>query len=181
MFRLYFTKVKMGSPPREFNVQIDTGSDILWVNCNTCSNCPQSSELGVSEIFQFFIIILTCQLRFWWFGAYTPDVLFFLFACVVHLYIQIQLNFFDTLGSSTAVLVPCSDPICTSGVQGAAAQCYPQVNQCSYTFQYGDDSGTSGYYVSDALYFDMIREQSLPANSSATIVFGWALLYAYLL
>ncbi|KAK7277458.1 hypothetical protein RJT34_22471 [Clitoria ternatea] len=129
-YGLYFTKVKMGSPPREFNVQIDTGSDILWVNCNTCSNCPQSSGLGI------------------------------------------ELDFFDTVGSSSAVLVPCSDPICTSGVQGAAAQCSPQVNQCSYTFQYGDGSGTSGYYVSDAIYFDMIMGQPPPANSSATIVFG---------
>lgn len=41
----------MGTPPREFTVQIDTGSDILWINCNTCSNCPKSSGLGVS-IFQ---------------------------------------------------------------------------------------------------------------------------------
>ncbi|XP_027366559.1 aspartic proteinase-like protein 2 isoform X1 [Abrus precatorius] len=129
-YGLYFTKVKMGSPPREFNVQIDTGSDILWVNCNTCSNCPQSSGLGI------------------------------------------ELNFFDTVGSSTAVLVPCSDPVCTSGVQGAAAECSSQVNQCSYTFQYGDGSGTSGYYVSDAMHFDMIMGQSPPANSSATIVFG---------
>lgn len=45
--RLYFTKVKLGSPPKEFNVQIDTGSDILWVTCNSCSDCPQSSALGV--------------------------------------------------------------------------------------------------------------------------------------
>ncbi|XP_057427233.1 aspartic proteinase 36-like isoform X2 [Lotus japonicus] len=127
---LYFTKVKMGSPPREFNVQIDTGSDILWVNCNTCSNCPQTSGLGI------------------------------------------ELNFFDTVGSTTAGLVPCSDPICTSGVQGAAAECSPQVNQCSYTFQYGDGSGTSGYYVSDAMYFDMILGQAPPVNSSANIVFG---------
>ncbi|KAJ0089007.1 hypothetical protein Patl1_32300 [Pistacia atlantica] len=44
---LYFTKVKLGSPSREFNVQIDTGSDILWVTCSTCSNCPQISGLGV--------------------------------------------------------------------------------------------------------------------------------------
>ncbi|XP_029125077.1 aspartic proteinase-like protein 2 isoform X2 [Cajanus cajan] len=127
---LYFTKVKIGTPPKEFNVQIDTGSDILWVNCNTCSNCPQSSQLGI------------------------------------------VLNFFDTVGSSTAALVPCSDPICTSGVQGAAAECSPRVNQCSYTFQYGDGSGTFGYYVSDAMYFDMIMGQSPPANSSATVVFG---------
>lgn len=50
LFRLYTTKVKMGNPPKEFNVQIDTGSDILWVNCNTCSNCPKSSGIGVSVL-----------------------------------------------------------------------------------------------------------------------------------
>ncbi|AES60673.2 eukaryotic aspartyl protease family protein [Medicago truncatula] len=131
-YGLYTTKVKMGTPPREFTVQIDTGSDILWINCNTCSNCPKSSGLGI------------------------------------------ELNFFDTVGSSTAALVPCSDPMCASAIQGAAAQCSPQVNQCSYTFQYEDGSGTSGVYVSDAMYFDMILGQSTPANvaSSATIVFG---------
>ncbi|KAK9289767.1 hypothetical protein L1049_008888 [Liquidambar formosana] len=127
---LYFTRVKLGSPPREFNVQIDTGSDILWVTCNSCNNCPQSSELGI------------------------------------------ELNFFDITSSSTASLVSCSDPICTSGVQTTAAACSPQGNQCSYSFQYGDGSGTSGYYVSDMLYFDMVLGNSFVANSSASIVFG---------
>ncbi|XP_030927613.1 aspartic proteinase-like protein 2 isoform X1 [Quercus lobata] len=127
---LYFTKVKLGSPPKEFNVQIDTGSDILWVTCNSCSDCPQSSALGI------------------------------------------QLNFFDAASSSTAALVSCSDPMCTSALQSTATICPSQNNQCSYSFQYGDGSGTSGYYVSDALYFDMVLGQSLMANSSATIVFG---------
>ncbi|KOM34595.1 hypothetical protein LR48_Vigan02g074500 [Vigna angularis] len=131
-YGLYYTKVKMGTPPKEFNVQIDTGSDILWVNCNTCSNCPQSSELGI------------------------------------------ELNFFDTVGSSTAALVSCTDPICTTGVQGASAECSTRANQCSYAFKYGDGSGTAGYYVSDALYFNLIVGQPPlpPVNSSATIVFG---------
>ncbi|KAK1429426.1 hypothetical protein QVD17_11635 [Tagetes erecta] len=44
---LYFTKVKLGSPPKDFNVQIDTGSDILWVTCSSCSDCPQTSGFGI--------------------------------------------------------------------------------------------------------------------------------------
>lgn len=97
-----------------------------------------------------------------------------LFLFLVLCTVQIELNFFDTVASSTAALVPCSNPVCTYGVQGAAAQCSPQVNQCSYTFQYEDGSGTSGVYVSDALYFDMILGQSTSdnVNSSATIIFG---------
>ncbi|KAK8662992.1 hypothetical protein V6N13_024876 [Hibiscus sabdariffa] len=126
---LYFTKVKLGSPPREFNVQIDTGSDILWVTCSSCTDCPQSSELGI------------------------------------------QLNLFDSSSSSSAKLVSCSDAVCSSEFQTTATQC-SQSNQCSYSFQYGDGSGTSGYYVADMLYFDAILGQSLIANSSALVVFG---------
>ncbi|XP_020258665.1 aspartic proteinase-like protein 2, partial [Asparagus officinalis] len=44
---LYFTRVKLGNPAKEFYVQIDTGSDVLWVNCNGCTGCPTSSELDI--------------------------------------------------------------------------------------------------------------------------------------
>ncbi|GAB4824799.1 hypothetical protein Ancab_007669 [Ancistrocladus abbreviatus] len=42
---LYYTTVKLGSPAQEFHVQIDTGSDVLWVSCNGCSGCPTTSGL----------------------------------------------------------------------------------------------------------------------------------------
>lgn len=126
---LYFTKVKLGNPPKEFNVQIDTGSDILWVTCSSCSNCPQSSGLGI------------------------------------------QLSLFDTGGSSSARPVSCSDAVCSSDIQTTATQC-SQSNRCSYSFQYGDGSGTSGFYVNDMLYFDAILGESMVANSSAFVVFG---------
>ncbi|KAI5664886.1 hypothetical protein M9H77_24209 [Catharanthus roseus] len=129
-YRLYFTKVRLGSPPKEFSVQIDTGSDILWVSCDSCSNCPQSSGLGV------------------------------------------ELNFFSPASSSTASLISCSDPICASIVQTASAECSTGSNQCAYGFQYGDGSGTAGYYVADLLYFDTYLGSSFIANSSAPIVFG---------
>lgn len=53
-----------------------------------------------------------------------------------------------------------------------STECPPQSNQCSYSFQYGDGSGTTGHYVSDVLSFDMVMGQSLIANSSAPVVFG---------
>uniref|UniRef100_A0A7N0ZZK1 Peptidase A1 domain-containing protein n=1 Tax=Kalanchoe fedtschenkoi TaxID=63787 RepID=A0A7N0ZZK1_KALFE len=127
---LYFTKVKLGYPPAEFNVQIDTGSDILWVNCRGCTGCPQISGLGL------------------------------------------ELNFFDVASSSSASMVSCSDPVCSSVVQTTAAGCSTETNQCGYSFQYGDGSGTSGYYVYDLLNFDTIMANSFVANSSAPVVFG---------
>ncbi|KAL6988293.1 hypothetical protein U1Q18_014043 [Sarracenia purpurea var. burkii] len=127
---LYYTKVKLGSPPKEFNVQIDTGSDILWVACNSCNDCPKSSGIGI------------------------------------------ELSLFDAASSSTASPVSCSDSLCNSVVQTTATECLAQSNQCGYSFQYGDGSGTSGYYVSDLLYLETIMGPSLVVNSSAPIVFG---------
>lgn len=97
---------------------------------------------------------------------------FMLLYCSFFLFFQVQLNYFDTASSSTAGLVPCSHPICTSEMQTAATECSPQSTLCSYSFQYGDGSGTTGYYVSDTFYFDAVVGESLIANSSASINFG---------
>ncbi|CAM8969029.1 unnamed protein product [Rhodiola kirilowii] len=43
---LYFTRVQLGTPPKEFYVQIDTGSDVLWVTCAGCTGCPRTSGLN---------------------------------------------------------------------------------------------------------------------------------------
>ncbi|KAH7439753.1 hypothetical protein KP509_04G074700 [Ceratopteris richardii] len=45
---LYFTEIELGTPPSKYYVQVDTGSDLLWVNCAACKTCPTSTELGVS-------------------------------------------------------------------------------------------------------------------------------------
>lgn len=87
---------------------------------------------------------------------------------------QIQLNFFDPSSSSTASLVRCSDQRCSLGLNTADSGCSSESNQCSYTFQYGDGSGTSGYYVADFLHLDTILQGSLTTNSTAQIMFGWA-------
>ncbi|CAA0841247.1 Eukaryotic aspartyl protease family protein [Striga hermonthica] len=126
---LYFTRVKLGNPPKEFYVQIDTGSDVLWVSCSSCSGCPTSSGL------------------------------------------QIELEFFDPSGSSTASVISCSNQRCASGEQTSDSLCTDQ-NRCGYRFQYGDGSGTSGVYLSDQMYLDSVVGNSLTTNSSASIVFG---------
>lgn len=127
---LYFTRVQLGSPSKEFYVQIDTGSDVLWVSCVSCNGCPTSSGL------------------------------------------QIPLTFYDPSSSSTVSMISCSDQRCALGTQSSDSGCSAQNNQCSYTFQYGDGSGTSGYYVSDLMHLDEIVGNSLTSNSSAPVVFG---------
>ncbi|CAJ2662423.1 unnamed protein product [Trifolium pratense] len=44
---LYYTTVMLGTPPVEFHLQIDTGSDVLWVSCSSCKDCPQTSGLEI--------------------------------------------------------------------------------------------------------------------------------------
>ncbi|KAJ4721550.1 Aspartic proteinase-like protein 2 [Melia azedarach] len=44
---LYFTKLPLGTPPADYYVQVDTGSDLLWVNCVGCSKCPTKSDIGI--------------------------------------------------------------------------------------------------------------------------------------
>lgn len=127
---LYYTKVQIGSPPQDFYVQIDTGSDVLWVSCNACNGCPTTSGL------------------------------------------QIQLNFYNSATSSSASAVSCSDRRCSLGLDSSDSVCSSQSNQCSYTFQYGDGSGTTGYYVSDLLHLDTILEGSVTTNSTANVMFG---------
>ncbi|KAI3906356.1 hypothetical protein MKW92_031434, partial [Papaver armeniacum] len=36
---IYYTKLAMGSPPRDFFLIVDTGSDVFWVNCARCGPC----------------------------------------------------------------------------------------------------------------------------------------------
>ncbi|THU51228.1 hypothetical protein C4D60_Mb06t28780 [Musa balbisiana] len=44
---LYFAEIGIGMPSKKYYVQVDTGSDILWVNCISCKRCPRKSDLGV--------------------------------------------------------------------------------------------------------------------------------------
>uniref|UniRef100_A0ACD5VFM7 Uncharacterized protein n=1 Tax=Avena sativa TaxID=4498 RepID=A0ACD5VFM7_AVESA len=46
---LYYARVKLGNPPKEYLVQFDTGSDIMWVSCSPCTGCPKSSEINLPQ------------------------------------------------------------------------------------------------------------------------------------
>ncbi|XP_075662674.1 aspartic proteinase 36-like [Castanea sativa] len=44
---LYYAKIGIGTPTQDYYVQVDTGSDIMWVNCIQCTECPRRSSLGI--------------------------------------------------------------------------------------------------------------------------------------
>ncbi|KAH0849710.1 LOW QUALITY PROTEIN: hypothetical protein HID58_096152, partial [Brassica napus] len=85
----------------------------------------------------------------------------------------IQLSFFDPGASSSSSMVSCSDRRCYSNFQTESG-CSPN-NLCSYSFKYGDGSGTSGYYISDFMSFDTVITSTLAINSSAPLSSGVAI------
>ncbi|KAJ9555417.1 hypothetical protein OSB04_010031 [Centaurea solstitialis] len=44
---LYYARIGIGTPPREYYVQVDTGSDIMWINCIQCHECPKRGYHGL--------------------------------------------------------------------------------------------------------------------------------------
>ncbi|KAM7279900.1 hypothetical protein ACFE04_007034 [Oxalis oulophora] len=54
---LYFAKIGLGTPSKDYYVQVDSGSDILWVNCAECTRCPTKSDLNGSSTSK----IVTCD------------------------------------------------------------------------------------------------------------------------
>lgn len=56
--RLYYAKIGIGTPPKDYYVQVDTGSDIMWVNCIQCKDCPTRSSLGVRLFYFIFIFLM---------------------------------------------------------------------------------------------------------------------------
>ncbi|CAI5491660.1 unnamed protein product [Closterium sp. Naga37s-1] len=45
---LYWAEVQLGQPVQKFKVQIDTGSDVMWVTCAPCLACPVASTVVLS-------------------------------------------------------------------------------------------------------------------------------------
>nr|KAJ0227251.1 hypothetical protein LSAT_V11C100041290 [Lactuca sativa] len=59
---LYYTKVKLGTPSKDYYLQIDTGSDVSWVSCRPCNDCPTSSGFNVSSSCGFCELTSICTI-----------------------------------------------------------------------------------------------------------------------
>ena len=46
--KLYFMEIKIGTPPKRYSIKVDTGSDILLVDCIPCEKRTHKSGLGVT-------------------------------------------------------------------------------------------------------------------------------------
>ena len=161
--------MQLGNPPKDFYVQIDTGSNILWVCCNSCIGCSETGALQVISCYISFELVLNR-----WHCLSPKPQPFCCYIFSIHLFFssQVELNVFDPGNSSTASLVSCSDKICTPGVVSSDSSCFGQTNQCAFALQYGDGSETSGYFVIDKMRLNVVGNDHDTSNPSASVVFG---------
>ncbi|KAJ0606156.1 putative nepenthesin [Helianthus annuus] len=66
---LYYARIGIGAPPKEYYVQVDTGSDIMWIKCIGCSECPKRGyhglELSLYDLEDSFTgKLVTCSSEF---------------------------------------------------------------------------------------------------------------------
>lgn len=73
--RLYYAKIGIGTPSKDYYVQVDTGSDIMWVNCIQCIECPRTSSLGVG----LYFISAFCLFLIYMFSGNAFSTIFFSF------------------------------------------------------------------------------------------------------
>uniref|UniRef100_A0A0D6QRY4 Peptidase A1 domain-containing protein n=1 Tax=Araucaria cunninghamii TaxID=56994 RepID=A0A0D6QRY4_ARACU len=52
----YIIKLGFGTPARSLYTVIDTGSNLAWIPCTTCSNCPQSQQFDPSKSSTFKLL-----------------------------------------------------------------------------------------------------------------------------
>lgn len=59
----YFSRLGVGSPPKEFFMVIDTGSDVSWLQCQPCSDCYQQTDPIYTPSSSSSFAHLTCNTR----------------------------------------------------------------------------------------------------------------------
>ncbi|KAI3970222.1 hypothetical protein MKW92_052709 [Papaver armeniacum] len=128
---LYYTKLAIGTPPQDYFLHVDTGSDILWVNCVNC--------------FPF---------------------------CAINTDIDdLTLKRYNPKNSSTSGLVPCSGGFCTDFNKAPIPGC-SSGDICRYGIQYGDGSGSDGYFVKDVVGYDQVSGNLRTTTENSSIIFG---------
>jgi hypothetical protein len=60
--RLYYTHLRVGNPPKRYFVDVDTGSDLTWIQCDApCRSCAKvisESDLLPHKYLDFLIIYI---------------------------------------------------------------------------------------------------------------------------
>jgi hypothetical protein len=157
--RLYYTQLRIGSPAKGYYVQVDTGSDVLWVNCIRCDGCPTRSDLGVP----FLLLLLPREYSFMTVQSLTH-------LCRRFSSLQIKLTQYDPAGSGTTV--GCDQAFCVAHYGGVPITCSSTSSACPFEVTYGDGDSTAGFFVSDVLQYSQASADGQTSPANASITFG---------
>ncbi|GJP61709.1 hypothetical protein CLOP_g18852 [Closterium sp. NIES-67] len=122
---IYYVQLGIGTPPQTFNLDIDTGSNLLWVNCLPCNPCTLSKTLQTNPPFDSAkstsAKLLQCSNK----ACINPDRTVKIRNCNVT-----------------------AKPLSKGSDGGSDGE----EDGCMYSVAYGDGSGTSGRLLADVIH-----------------------------
>ncbi|CAI5514657.1 unnamed protein product [Closterium sp. Naga37s-1] len=125
---IYYVQLGIGTPPQTFNLDIDTGSNLLWLNCLPCNPCTLSKTLQTNPPFDSAksssVKLLQCSNK----ACINPDRTVKIRNCNVT-----------------------SKPLAKGSAAGSAGGSDEDLG-CMYSVAYGDGSGTSGRLLGDVIH-----------------------------
>lgn len=161
--RLYFTELEVGTPASSYYAQVDTGSDLLWLSCDSCRTCPVKTNLGVYSPLIFRNLLKQSHPKLSSFILLSPRVFidrFWGLTIIVMFLFQVNLQPYSPVLSRTSRLLVCEEQFC-------GPSCAPG-KLCAYKLTYGDGTTAEGFYIEDTLLLQDMNNES----SVGTIVFG---------
>ncbi|CAI5493968.1 unnamed protein product, partial [Closterium sp. Naga37s-1] len=125
---IYYVQLGIGTPPQTFNLDIDTGSNLLWINCLPCNPCTLSKTLQTNPPFDSAksssVKLLQCSNK----ACINPDRTVKIRNCNVT-----------------------AKPLAKGSAAGSAGGSGEDLG-CMYSVAYGDGSGTSGRLLGDVIH-----------------------------
>lgn len=150
----YTVSLRVGLPPKLYDLDIDTGSDLTWLQCDApCTRCTKvkktsplaCSSPGLSTVLEkefllIYIILSDIYLR-------QPR---------------------DQLYKPKNNRVHCEDPLCSAIHTSGTEPCRTPDDLCSYEVEYADDGSSQGVLVHDYFTFLLTNNSRL----SPQLAFG---------
>ncbi|MGV7440070.1 pepsin-like aspartyl protease, partial [Mycobacterium kansasii] len=57
----YFTRLGIGTPPKYSYMVVDTGSDVVWIQCSPCRKCYSQSDPVFDPTKSSSFVGVTCR------------------------------------------------------------------------------------------------------------------------
>lgn len=144
--------LNVGRPPKLYDLDIDTGSDLTWLQCDApCTGCTKVTSL-LFPVLQKFLGTVSEVISLEWYATHW-------FYCGQPRNLQYKPN---------NNLVHCEDPLCSAIRTSVNKPCKTPDDQCDYEVEYADQGSSLGVLVNDYFTFQLTNSSRL----SPRLAFG---------